>query len=102
MFVFSSRRALLPYTSLFRSGRAFPQSLWRRRSRIWRGAGSHRGGRTLSLRPQSDVSRAHAKSWKIGKHTSELQSPDHLVCRLLLEKKKKKTYIISIQHVNYG
>src|SRR5207244_9232191 len=24
---------------------------------------------------------------KIGKHTSELQSPDHLVCRLLLEKK---------------
>ena len=23
-------------------------------------------------------------------HTSELQSPDHLVCRLLLEKKKKK------------
>src|SRR5258708_17823903 len=28
------------------------------------------------------------------KHTSELQSPDHLVCRLLLEKKKKKTYKI--------
>src|SRR5207244_13070935 len=27
-------------------------------------------------------------------HTSELQSPDHLVCRLLLEKKKKKNYHI--------
>src|SRR5207244_12071443 len=27
-------------------------------------------------------------SMKIGRHTSELQSPDHLVCRLLLEKKK--------------
>src|SRR5258708_25609139 len=26
-------------------------------------------------------------------HTSELQSPDHLVCRLLLEKKKKETSI---------
>src|SRR5258708_10170449 len=26
-------------------------------------------------------------------HTSELQSPDHLVCRLLLEKKKKRPYI---------
>src|SRR5258708_29822922 len=25
-------------------------------------------------------------------HTSELQSPDHLVCRLLLEKKKKTSY----------
>src|SRR5947208_7980926 len=30
-------------------------------------------------------------------HTSELQSPDHLVCRLLLE--KKKTYIIHNVHV---
>src|SRR5258708_2189376 len=28
-------------------------------------------------------------------HTSELQSPDHLVCRLLLEKKKKQQNIIS-------
>src|SRR5258708_22305314 len=27
------------------------------------------------------------------KHTSELQSPDHLVCRLLLEKKKKNEYL---------
>src|SRR5438552_5282358 len=26
-------------------------------------------------------------------HTSELQSPDHLVCRLLLEKKKKIKYM---------
>src|SRR5438552_8003957 len=33
-------------------------------------------------------------------HTSELQSPDHLVCRLLLEKKKKiKTYNI-ISHLH--
>src|SRR5258708_13867956 len=31
-------------------------------------------------------------------HTSELQSPDHLVCRLLLEKKKNNTYHI-IHHV---
>src|SRR5712671_7590076 len=28
-------------------------------------------------------------SWRSEEHTSELQSPDHLVCRLLLEKKKK-------------
>src|SRR5258708_32845945 len=27
-------------------------------------------------------------------HTSELQSPDHLVCRLLLEKKKKNAYVV--------
>src|SRR5215216_2105409 len=29
-------------------------------------------------------------------HTSELQSPDHLVCRLLLEKKKKKKYSVLV------
>src|SRR2546426_2812975 len=31
-------------------------------------------------------------------HTSELQSPCNLVCRLLLEKKKKKKTIIGIRH----
>src|SRR5258708_18704551 len=39
-------------------------------------------------------------SWKKDprseEHTSELQSPDHLVCRLLLEKKKKHEKISSI------
>src|SRR5258708_25016489 len=46
----------------------------------------------------SDTLRSHASMprWKrvrcarSEEHTSELQSPDHLVCRLLLEKKKKK------------
>src|SRR5947208_16138021 len=33
---------------------------------------------------------AHARLDRSEEHTSELQSPDHLVCRLLLEKKKKK------------
>src|SRR5258708_3779069 len=36
----------------------------------------------------ASASTLHARSEE---HTSELQSPDHLVCRLLLEKKKKKT-----------
>src|SRR5438552_13892896 len=31
--------------------------------------------------------------WRSEEHTSELQSPDHLVCRLLLEKKKFITLI---------
>src|SRR5258708_21550017 len=30
------------------------------------------------------------QDWRSEEHTSELQSPDHLVCRLLLEKKKKR------------
>src|SRR5207244_13440975 len=43
--------------------------------------GGHQAGRSPARRtgqPRSE------------EHTSELQSPDHLVCRLLLEKKKKK------------
>src|SRR5258708_21852352 len=31
-------------------------------------------------------------------HTSELQSPDHLVCRLLLEKKKKHPPDLALEH----
>src|SRR5947208_9256276 len=36
----------------------------------------------------------HIKKWRSEEHTSELQSPDHLVCRLLLEKKKNQTHRI--------
>src|SRR5256885_16787909 len=36
---------------------------------------------------------AHASGWRSEEHTSELQSPCNLVCRLLLEKKKKKQLI---------
>src|SRR5258708_9714250 len=32
---------------------------------------------------------ARLANWRSEEHTSELQSPDHLVCRLLLEKKKR-------------
>src|SRR6185436_21006356 len=38
------------------------------------------------------VSGSRACRRRSEEHTSELQSPDHLVCRLLLEKKKTKTY----------
>src|SRR5258708_21549666 len=37
---------------------------------------------------------AHGLLDRSEEHTSELQSPDHLVCRLLLEKKKKLRYQI--------
>src|SRR5258708_29997896 len=36
------------------------------------------------------VARIRAGEKRSEEHTSELQSPDHLVCRLLLEKKKKQ------------
>src|SRR5258708_9354624 len=43
---------------------------------------------TCSRTPSRRIRRS--KITRSEEHTSELQSPDHLVCRLLLEKKKKK------------
>src|SRR5258708_37985418 len=48
-----------------------------------------RGAGNESLSRRSAGRRALAGQ-RSEEHTSELQSPDHLVCRLLLEKKKKK------------
>src|SRR5258708_37561753 len=73
------RSTLFPYTTLFRSPRA-DRSRRRRWLKVKRDCGSPavfaRGRRSLSVKGRSE------------EHTSELQSPDHLVCRLLLEKKK--------------
>src|SRR5438552_14178602 len=41
----------------------------------------------LWVGPQLTIGTA-ISDWRSEEHTSELQSPDHLVCRLLLEKKK--------------
>src|SRR5947208_4478164 len=64
------RSTLFPYTTLFRSHR-----------------GSERGRSRWRPCPSCSVGRSE-------EHTSELQSPDHLVCRLLLEKKKKYRTIV--------
>src|SRR5207244_12139963 len=49
-----------------------------------RGVRRHQPGGSAARHPEG-LSRAHRSE----EHTSELQSPDHLVCRLLLEKKKE-------------
>src|SRR5437660_7001273 len=67
------RSTLFPYTTLFRSvAEADP----RRHAHI--PGAAHRRERRNRSAPRSE------------EHTSELQSRGHLVCRLLLEKKKKK------------
>src|SRR5258708_29406525 len=53
-------------------------------------------GLDLDLGDMAAVRESHAEpAFRSEEHTSELQSPDHLVCRLLLEKKKKYTTIPS-------
>src|SRR5258708_26864699 len=84
------RSTLFPYTTLFRSASLGIAKPPRRHSRTPRCHSLSRRGRTNFL-----VNRAHCRralalsgSRRSEEHTSELQSPDHLVCRLLLEKKK--------------
>src|SRR5436189_2452188 len=74
------RSTLFPYTTLFRSTpycRRHPSLCTRLSSRPW-------GRRFLKLRSEE--------------HTSELQSPMYLVCRLLLEKKNRSTGAIEGKH----
>src|SRR5690348_17994284 len=72
------RSTLFPYTTLFRSCRA------RALARPPRRAPPPRRGPTRGAGPP----RARPHGGRSEEHTSELQSPVHLVCRLLLEKKK--------------
>src|SRR5256885_8609344 len=69
------RSTLFPYTTLFRSF-VSPSRDRRTTPNGWAQASSRSPARSLP-RPRSE------------EHTSELQSPCNLVCRLLLEKKKK-------------
>src|SRR5947209_10648896 len=67
------RSTLFPYTTLFRS--CFPQGF--AQSKTGRCSSLRYGAPSSVIRPRSE------------EHTSELQSRQYLVCRLLLEKKKK-------------
>src|SRR5438876_5414477 len=73
------RSTLFPYTTLFRSDRA---RLVTPRPR------SQRGRIRQARRRRPDPRLVRPDEARSEEHTSELQSPVHLVCRLLLEKKK--------------
>src|SRR6266581_3544212 len=64
---------LFPYTTLFRSSRSIRAGFLKRPTSSWIACATATGSR----------------SRRSEEHTSELQSPVHRVCRLLLEKKKK-------------
>src|SRR3989454_8722034 len=89
------RSTLFPYTTLFRShgpqavgigvkGRSFTETLTHLETlRV-------QGPVVIVARSRGQVDRLKALFLRSEEHTSELQSPCNLVCRLLLEKKKKK------------
>src|SRR5258708_25593974 len=87
------RSTLFPYTTLFRS------HLHPAAKRLGHGKGDfpraeYQADRVLALPHHQQLSEGQIgydiRPWgsRSEEHTSELQSPDHLVCRLLLEKKK--------------
>src|SRR2546426_1467469 len=79
------RSTLFPYTTLFRS-----RARTRPRGGVAR-LGRHAGRPDRAPRQRAGgARRAVARPVRSEEHTSELQSPCNLVCRLLLEKKKKK------------
>src|SRR5207244_13453712 len=92
---------LFPYTTLFRSHFPIPRAT----TAVWLvmppRAVSTPSAAFIPATSSGDVSTrarmtpipcpARRSASRSEEHTSELQSPDHLVCRLLLEKKKKHT-----------
>src|SRR5258708_30390181 len=91
------RSTLFPYTTLFRSDRAGLGG--RRRARSRRGGAPGHANGLGSLKRRERHCRQRRRSEE---HTSELQSPDHLVCRLLLEKKKKQPEMLDAHNMRTG
>src|SRR3712207_8264368 len=95
------RSTLFPYTTLFRSragsGPASPMHLHP-------GAEGDEGVKVVGgPRGEGDAAAGRAVAagdWRSEEHTSELQSRQYLVCRLLLEKKKKTNLANSCSLVN--
>src|SRR5256885_10408073 len=85
------RSTLFPYTTLFRSlvrGGASDEEIRDQIAAVWQ----RRADRYSEIRT-SETAKLRKRSEE---HTSELQSPCNLVCRLLLEKKKNNTIIDSM------
>src|SRR5260370_29587952 len=82
------RSTLFPYTTLFRSKNV----LWiaKRPSEVAAELGMDEVNVRLTLARAKGKLLSARPRWRSEEHTSELQSHLNLVCRLLLEKKKKK------------
>src|SRR3712207_7946285 len=89
------RSTLFPYTTLFRSlsstTRMVAIALSHDHYAVTPSAAGRTKWRTVDAPPRRSASAQIAPDRK--EHTSELQSRQYLVCRLLLEKKKKTSYI---------
>src|SRR2546426_4409786 len=92
------RSTLFPYTTLFRSLVLSDRTADRERAplpMLLAVGAVHHHLLANGLRTQLGLVAEAGDAWRSEEHTSELQSPCNLVCRLLLEKKKKNnTYLL--------
>src|SRR2546427_9103164 len=89
------RSTLFPYTTLFRS----QLSSFRKAAQQVRDASIIAEGHRIEIVSKPGQP-GYVDLFRSEEHTSELQSQSNLVCRLLLEKKKKKTYDITHTYQN--
>src|SRR3712207_7996446 len=95
------RSTLFPYTTLFRSGRINRALAGPRTKRVQTGLVTRtycapRDDSLLSTLDHDFIPRSPHQGFRSEEHTSELQSRQYLVCRLLLEKKKTILSYLSI------
>src|SRR3712207_8188832 len=89
------RSTLFPYTTLFRSRELFQEVLRKRFVETVEGLLGRKVLTFISgVDAQTETSAEVFVLERSEEHTSELQSRQYLVCRLLLEKKNKKSYTL--------
>src|SRR5256885_10747768 len=90
------RSTLFPYTTLFRSRGDEPQYAEHHEGAVHVRCGARRDHvvENTPSEPRHRQSRSGRAERRSEEHTSELQSPCNLVCRLLLEKKKRSSKTI--------
>src|SRR3712207_7348888 len=86
------RSTLFPYPTLFRSAAAVTGTMLANL-----GVAAHGRGDFALARARHERALASRREHRSEEHTSELQSRQYLVCRLLLEKKKKTEYVVQYQ-----
>src|SRR3712207_6928067 len=89
------RSTLFPYTTLFRSGASRHRALFGGRAKL--SDPFARAGQKESGPPKGPALCEHRSE----EHTSELQSRQYLVCRLLLEKKKIQPHTVVLSSSSY-
>src|SRR5690242_20993932 len=88
------RSTLFPYTTLFRSMSYFVCDGCGKKHEIFSRGGAQRAAERFNIPYLGEIpiTPSLREGGRSEEHTSELQSHVNLVCRLLLEKKKKKIY----------